>query len=126
MKHYFYFKKGQLVPQWLVRQTNADTGGAIPACKFGSFGKVMFDSDTGKSVLWSVKKKPKNQSILKVDEMSGVHIKLGKTTFYVGGNYRNRVWVSPLSHARRYGRDIRTTTKCLPIPEHFDLAKEQS
>ena len=120
MKHCFYFKKGNPVPQWLVNQTNAYTGDAMPTCTFGAFGKVIFDDETGKSVLWAVKKKPKNQSILKLESVSGAHIKLGDATFYVGGNYRNKIWVSPLSHARRCGLDIRTTTRCLPIPDDFE------
>ena len=52
MKHYFYFKKGQMVPQWLMRQRENGTMQVVHVAQFKVNGKVMVDDKTGNAIIW--------------------------------------------------------------------------
>ena len=51
MKHYFHFKKGQSVPQWLLRVLDSDTKESLDICSFMVNGKVMLDDETVEGLL---------------------------------------------------------------------------
>lgn len=119
MKHYFHFKKGQSVPQWLLRVRDSDTKESLDICQFMVNGKVMLDDETGDTIIWPAKKWAK--AVIYGDSQ-GCNIRLD-----AGGNrYQNYMFLygvgklSPLSLARKHGMDPYTTTKCLPLPDHFE------
>ena len=125
MKHYFYFKKGQPVPTWLFRPTSL-----VPNqwMTFTANGKVMVDDQTGQAFIW-----PTDQHYRSIIHSSGHPFDCG------GPDFTNLMWtyrplsfgffkrrhkqIAPLVSARIGGVDIRTSTKCLPIPAHFERCK---
>lgn len=117
MKHYFHFKKGQSVPQWLLRVLDADTMEPINTAAFKSNGKVMVDDETGKAIIWPASKR--FSCVVKVDGQ-------GKSLFVDAWGFNNTMFgfdakpLSPLSLARKHGMDPYTTTKCLPLPANFE------
>ena len=124
MKHYFYFKKGQPVPQWLLRQRFADTMEVAQLATFKANGKVMVDDETGKAIIWPASKRMQcvihaygfHRSLrIDTDDKGSVNHLFG---FSPDGYCAARV--TPLARARRHGHDIRTTTKCKPLPDNFD------
>lgn len=130
MKHYFYFEKGQPVPQWLMRQRNSDNMGVASLATFKSNGKVMVDSETGDAFIWPSSKRftyllglkgSKNITIDVEDTRLFNHMYMysprrTKHTYSLrNGDKRT----SPLVAMRSAGFAIRTSTKCLPIPETF-------
>lgn len=124
MKHYFYFKKGQPVPQWLIRQRFADTMEVAQLATFKVNGKVMVDDETGKAIIWPASKRMKcvihacgySRCLrLDTDDKGSMNYLFGWCPDEIFG-----AMATPLARARRHGHDIRTTTKCLPIPEHFE------
>lgn len=132
MKHYFYFKKGQQVPQWLLRQRDSDTNEVLQLAQFRVNGKVMVDDKTGHAVIWPANKRFRhiiyvnglNRPIrLDTDDHNSINSFFGYasrhtlTSFSVRGNDTR---TSPLTNARLGGIDIRSTTKCSPLPDNFD------
>lgn len=132
MKHYFYFKKGQMVPQWLLRQRDADTKEVLPMAQFKVNGKVMVDDKTGDAVIWPASKRfqhiiyvydyGRSALLLDTNDAGSINQFWGysdhrrTTVFGVG---RGDKKCSPLTSARRSGVDVRTTTHCVPIPTEF-------
>lgn len=132
MKHYFYFKKGENVPQWLLRQRDGDTGEVISVAQFNVNGKVMVDDQTGQAVIWPANKRfnhiifvdGKNKNIvLDTDDSNSIN------SFFVHSARYTTSWfctrkgdcrVSPLTNARQHGFCIRTTVKCSPLPCNFN------
>lgn len=125
MKHYFYFKKGQMVPQWLLRQRDADTKEVLSMAQFKVNGKVLVNDETGDAIIW-----PASQRFQAL-----IHVERGNLTIDSGGagyinsifwgsSPRTRGWgtnmISPLTHARRVGLDVRSTTRCKPLPDNFN------
>lgn len=135
MKHYFYFKKGQMVPQWLLRQRDADTKEVLPAAQFKVNGKVMVDDKTGDAIIWPASKRLKRiiyvynfgrNLLLDTDDVGSINHFFGfsdhrKSTVFrlVSGDNK----CSPLTRARRSGFDVRTTTKCKLLPDRFERKK---
>lgn len=129
MKHYFYFKKGQMVPQWLMRQRDADTKEVLSMAQFKGNGKVMVDDDTGEVTIWSASRRMQclisvyghDKSVLLDTDDSG-----SKNIFcifwpqfeWVKSNKCKKI--APLVRARQCGQKVYTTTKCKPIPDNFD------
>lgn len=117
MKHYFYFKKGQAVPQWLLSIVDRITNKPISRAVFGMKGKAMVDDSCGDVILWPANKRDKQLFIT----IRGNDWSMGDT---VGRMIMYR-WVkgkrttSPLVAARGHSLNIRSTTKCQPIPETF-------
>lgn len=132
MKHYFYFKKGQPVPKWILWWFDSKANYSKQAGTFKTNGKVMVDVVTGEVIIWPSDKRCK--SIIFVQAIHGVEYSL-QTAKIIAFKYSPRQTkhtfslrigdkrTSPLTGARRAGYDIRTTTKCLPIPEHFERRK---
>ena len=121
MKHYFYFKKGQDVPQWLLRQRDANTGESLSVAQFKSNGKVMVDDSTGSAVMWAASKR--NKCLIYVD--GGKRPVSLDTDDRGSQNYaftfpRYGKKVQPLVSARNNEVNVVTTTRCTPIPAHFD------
>lgn len=129
MKHYFHFKKGQMVPQWLLRQRDADTKEVLPMAQFRVSGKVMVDDETGEAIVWPASKRYQyliyvygcNRSVLLDTDDSG-----SRNRFFTFGSLSEwslfNQWkiVRPLVRARRDGHKVYTTTKCKPLPDNFD------
>lgn len=131
MKHYFYFKKGQMVPQWLLRQRDANTKEVLPVAQFRVNGKVMVDDKTGDAIIWPASKRFQHiiygygygrEVLLDTDDAGSMNNFYGysdRRTTTVFGVRHGDSNCSPLTSARRLGVDIFTTTKCSPIPENF-------
>lgn len=124
MKHYFYFKKNQMVPQWLMRQRDADTLEVLPMATFKVNGKLMVDDKTGSAIIWPANRRFqhiinvygfKRSVLLDTDDADSINSLFG----YLDRQRVNDQRTSPLTNARRHGFDVRSTTKCLPIPENF-------
>ena len=132
MKHYFYFKKGQLVPQWLLRQRDADTMEVLSVAQFKVNGKVMVDDKTGDAIIWPANKRfthiiyvdgKKKSIILDTDDNNSINSFFGysaRRTLTSFSIRRDDTRSSPLTNARRLGVDVRSTTRCSPIPERFE------
>lgn len=132
MKHYFYFKKGQIVPQWLLRQRDGDTNEVLQFAQFKVNGKVMVDDKTGHAVIWPASKRFHhiiyvnclNRTIqLDTDDNNSINSFFGyapRHTLAIFSIRNNDTRTSPLTNARRGGLDVRSTTKCIPIPYNFD------
>ena len=133
MKHYFYFKKGQLVPQWLLRQRDADTMGVLSVAQFKVNGKVMVDDKTGDAIIWPASKRGQHliyvkgdNLLLDIDDANSINNFFGYSarrtlTLFSLRKFDQRT--SPLTVARRLGTNIRTTTKCEPLPDRFERRK---
>ena len=125
MRHYFYFKKGQPVPAWLFRPTSLDPNQWMT---FTANGKVMVDDQTGQAFIW-----PTDPYYHSIVHSSGHPFDCGGPDFTnlmwtyrplsIGSFKRRHKQIAPLVSARMGGVDIRTTTKCLPIPAHFERCK---
>lgn len=136
MKHLFYFKKGEKVPQWLM----AFFKDGILKNTDGVFcvnGKVCVDDKTGNAYLWVAKKhrkhvvhfnintddnEPLSDGNLSGSGSMGIG-RLNFVTFSVNNHlYRKRAKlnVSPLTMLRRNGEEITTSTKCKPLPDQFN------
>ena len=121
MKHYFTFKKGQPVPTWLFRPIGQDTEGWMT---FTANGKVMVDDETGQAFIW-----PTDRHYHSIIRGTGQAFDCGGPDFTnlmwayspqsIGTFRHKHKWTAPLVSARRRGVGIRTTTKCLPIPDLF-------
>lgn len=122
MKHYFYFKKGQPVPTWLFRPTSL---GVNQWMTFTANGKVMVDDQTGQAFIW-----PTDRHYRSIIRSSGHAFDCGGPDFTnlmwaygprsIGSFKRKHKQIAPLVSARMGGVDIRTTTKCKPLPDNFD------
>lgn len=117
MKHYFYFKSGQSVPQWLLRVRDRDTMEQINTAWFKVNGKVMLDDATGNTIIWPSSKR--FSCVIRVDTQ-------GRPFTVDAWGYDNTMFgfdvkpLSPLSLARKHGMDPYTTTKCQPLPPKFN------
>lgn len=130
MKHHFYFKKGQMVPQWLLRQRDADTKEVLPVAQFKVNGKVMVDDKTGAAIIWPASKRLQHIIYVKGDNLLLDTDDAGSINHFFGFSDRRKTTVfrlvsgdnkcSPLTRARRSGFDVRTTTKCKQLPDNFD------
>lgn len=117
MKHFFYFKKGSGVPQWLLRVLNSESGDIVNCAKFKANGKVMVDDATGKSLIWPASKR---FSCLIVIDGGGLSLSVDAGGFDCENvMYCFKGRRSPLSVARSHGHDVMTTTKCIRIPDEF-------
>ena len=126
MKHYFTFKKGQPVPTWLFRPTSSEI---TQWMTFTANGKVMVDDETGQAFIW-----PTDRHYRSIIHYSGHAFDCGGPDFTnlmwtygplsIGSLKRKHKQIAPLVSARRAGVNIYTSTKCPPIPEHFNRLKE--
>ena len=135
MKHYFYFKKGQIVPQWLLRQRDADTKEVLTAARFKVNGKVMVDDKTGAAIIWPASKHVKcivyiyafgRNLLLDTDDANSINRFFGysaRQTLTFFSQRKGDQRTSPLTNARRSGFDIRSTIKCEPLPDRFERRK---
>lgn len=130
MKYYFYFKKGQPVPQWLLSVRYTDPEEIANVAQFRTNGKVMVDSTTGDVIMWPTSKRMKYIILVaNGDRTTRIGFEQGAvnhlftfgpaTKEWASGN-RSTKFMRPLVRARRCGHNIRTTTKCLPLPENFE------
>ncbi len=127
MKHYFHFKKGQSVPQWLMRVRDSDTMEQLNTAVFKVNGKVMLDDATGNATIWSASKRFScvveisglGRSVRVDTDDKGSHNHLFLSDHHSTNCHKGKK-ISPLSLARRHGHDIYTTTKCQPLPAHFE------
>ena len=135
MKHLFYFRKGDKVPRWLYSVTVA--GEFVEAdFKFCTDGKVLCDDETGECYLWPTKKRFKY--IARINGISNANIdgsgecKSGSCHVNIFSPSSRKLFakrltaptrfkpdMSPLTVARMYGHDIKTSTKCERIPKTF-------
>lgn len=130
MRHYFHFKKGQMVPQWLLRQRDADTKEMLPMAQFKVNGKVMVDDETGDAIIWPASKRFQHiiyvsgsNLLLDTDDANSINSFFGysaRRTLTSFSMRRGDTRSSPLTNARRCGFDVRSTTKCKPLPDSFE------
>ena len=112
MKHYFYFKKGMAVPQWLlrVRCNDVEVSGAV----FTTNGRVMVDTSTGEAVIWPASKRMSAMITISNLVNAVVDAGTGYNSIYLFCRL-----MSPLALARSHGLQIRSTTRCELIPSEF-------
>ena len=123
MKHYFYFKKGQPVPWWFMPVWYHDTNEPADLATFECDGKVLM-SDNGSYFMWPTSKYYRAMIRISNGKRSiSSDFGGGTCTMLTQKKYRDKKSTT-LANARRNGHDIHTTTKCLPIPEHFNRLKE--
>ena len=135
MKHLFYFRKGDKVPRWLYSVTVA--GEFVDAnFKFCTNGKVLCDDMNGNCYIWPAKKRV--QYIAKISNISNAIIrdsgecKPGSCYVNIFSPSSRKLFakrltaptrfkpdMSPLTVARMYGHDIKTSTNCERIPKTF-------
>lgn len=129
MKHYFYFKKGQSVPQWLMRQRDVDTKQVMPMLQFKVSGKVMVDDVTGAAFIWPASKRPQcfifacaldRPILLDIAELGSANYLFSYNRAFEWSVRSRKKIFSPLTLARWGGQKIHTTTKCAPLPDNFD------
>lgn len=136
MKHYFYFKKGQPVPQWLMSVRYTDPEEIANVAQFRTNGKVMVDSTTGGVIMWPASKRMRCIILVangsrptKVGfEQEGINhlFTFGPATKEWASGNRSTKFMHPLVRARRCGHNIHTTTKCQPLPERFERVNDKT
>lgn len=117
------------------RQRDADTKEVLPVAQFKVSGKVMVDDKTGAAIIWPASKHFRyiiygygfgRNLLLDTDDAGSINHFFGfsdrrKTTFFSweSGDKKR----SPLTNARRSGLDVRSTTRCQPLPDRFERRK---